>query len=220
MFQKKGKYSGKIKVTLPALLAVALLHAQPHQNDKIITLAGDTLSAFISADPYKETRVPGRIIRDVYDYGFTHIIAIFPNDSLRILYPNDILGYYRAEPGRNIGSGWFESRPLHAQWTGAGIFSKGSLQRFVHRIYSHKDFTVFMLRQADFGSPPDYFYYLYYPITTDPAVIITYKQWRQWAAANPPFDQIAAHLKKPKRKKYSFFSMLQDAGKEYKFRNP
>lgn len=201
------------------LIIPCMVYAQPHQNDKVILLNGDTISTFISADPDKETRLPKKAIPLIDDYGFTEVVAIFPNDSVRLYKPDDIAGYYKHEVGKWIGSGWHESRSLQSKWFRMG-FNKFEFQRFVQRFYSHKDFTLYMLRESDPGGRPDYYYLIYYRNPPEPEVIFNFKSWQKWAAANPPFDEIAPALKKPKRREYSFFDMLKDAGRAYKARNP
>lgn len=205
-----------LNLLLFCILISDCLHGQDTFPDKIITLSGDTIQAFIPADPRKETSFRKKVIGLVDDYGFSRLIAVFPNDSIRVYDPPDIKGYYRATPGKYIGSGWFESRSLKGSWIAASRKEGPNPMRFLHRVIAYDEVSFFMFRQSFGDAPPEYFYFLYFKNKTNPDIIYNYKQWKKWASENPPFDKISETLKKPNRKKYPFFKMIQDAGKAYK----
>ncbi len=205
-----------IKLGLIIILISGTLSAQDAFPDKIITLTGDTIQAFIPADPHKETSFRKKVIGLVDDYGFSRLIAVFPNDSIRVYDPQDVKGYYRATPGKHIGSGWFESRSLKGSWIAAIRKEGPNPMRFLHRVIAYDEISFFMFRKSFGDAPADYYYFLYYKNDATPDIIHNYKQWKKWASEHPPFDEISETLKKPKRKKYPFFKMIQDAGKAYK----
>jgi hypothetical protein len=75
-------------------------------NGGIITPAGDTITCTIALHP-KDAGLKNRAGEAyLYDY----VVAVFPNDSVRILYPGSIKAFFRKETeGTNISTNWYHA---------------------------------------------------------------------------------------------------------------
>ncbi len=67
-------------------------------QDYIITWDDDTLFCRLPAKPVKEGFRP----RGHHKNGYARIVAVFPNDSIRVFKPGEIKGYYREKHGQSL----------------------------------------------------------------------------------------------------------------------
>ena len=87
---------GKIKIIAATLLL--LIGGNCLAQDYIITWNNDTLYCELPANPSKKGFRP----RADNKNGYFKLVAIFPNDSVRVFKPGEIMGYYRAKHGKQL----------------------------------------------------------------------------------------------------------------------
>ncbi|MCU0404874.1 MAG: hypothetical protein MUE99_10045 [Chitinophagaceae bacterium] len=209
-----------LKITILALIAFDMhnLWAQ----DKVVLLNGDSIPCKIPGNPRKETDLSNQAIGRINDYGFKSVVAIYPGDSIRIHRAGEIKGYVKQEKGTYLGAGFFVSRIINEKDINYKIGNTRSV--FLQRVNLHKDYTFWYYRE-DLGDPMPAPYFLIETKGREGFDLITsYKSWKRWAIAHPPFGEITFEKGKPKKKgKYwvgPFFAYLVDVVDEYKKRSP
>jgi hypothetical protein len=95
-----------MKFALPGLLAFLSLTASAQLPDYIISLKGDTIPCRILPDPRAEKI---RIKRSEGRNGYRYVVAEFGGDSMRILRPEQIRGFFKESPHRRMGNGHYVS---------------------------------------------------------------------------------------------------------------
>jgi hypothetical protein len=93
-FNKKGMQKKEFFTISLLLLIIISCPAQ----DYIITWNNDTIPCELPANPQKAGFRP----RAEHNNGYFKLAAIFPNDSVRVINPGEIKGYYRAKHGRRL----------------------------------------------------------------------------------------------------------------------
>ena len=132
------------------LLLSILLGYTATAQDKIITLRGDTIDCRISEEPWKEK------IRPVnkwhrWENGYAYLVAFWGTDSVRILKPNNIRGYYSHSHSRYLHGGYYESVTYYQR---SKILFKGNvisdqpITAFLRRIYQSEYITVYSTAEA------------------------------------------------------------------------
>lgn len=169
-------------------------------RDTVYLLNGDSIAVTIPGDPRKETRLDNKTIGGLDDYGFLQIIAVYPNDSLRIYTPGKIAGYRRFERGKFIGSGYFESRVLDTRIIGYGNRASNRLV-FLHRVAFAHDYTLWYYRDGTLDVVPDHYFLLEKKGMPAYLCFTSWKHWNSWAKNTPPFSEIIQKIPPPKKKK-------------------
>lgn len=81
------------------------------QDDRIITWSGDTIAVFMPGEPWKEGFRPA----SRYENGYVRTLALFANDSVRLIEAGEVKGYYRKDHGKRfLCDGYFEARKVDA----------------------------------------------------------------------------------------------------------
>lgn len=125
-------------------------------QDKIIMLTGDTINCRISIHPWKEgvriEKVPWRLDKRLNGYAF--IVAFFNDDSVRILRPEQIKGFYSHRHTRYLSEGYYESlsyyRRINLLFKG-NVISEKSENMFFRRIYQSNQIALYNLVEEDMG---------------------------------------------------------------------
>lgn len=183
-------------------------------QDKIFTLQGDTLLAYIPDHPQKQLKLSKRVIGHVHDVGFEQVAVVYPGDSVRIETPGTIRGFLRKEATKYLGSGYFEARTIPLQWL--GYRRGGERAVFFQRVFQHADLSIWYFRQSSGDPLPEIYFLLFYGQQEDPFVFATNGRFMKWAEATPPFDNYVKQLPTPRPMRTPAFSYLQEIGKLYK----
>lgn len=105
----------KSVLALGFLLLTLTAGAQP--EDYVITLQGDTVPCRLIPHPRAEKI---RMRRSEGPIGFLYIVAEFGGDSVRIIRPGQIRGFFKKQMHRRMGNGLYLSLP--ETHPGGGIF--------------------------------------------------------------------------------------------------
>ncbi len=81
-------------------------------QDKLFTNNGDTLDCRISIRPWKE-KIRTSNHGDREQNGYNYIVAFFSNDSVRIILPYEIKGFYVHEDKMYLNQGYYSSQTIH-----------------------------------------------------------------------------------------------------------
>jgi hypothetical protein len=119
-------------------------------QDKIITNNGDTLDCRISTRPWKE-KVNTRQYGDKRQNGYAYIVAFFRNDSLRIIQPGEIKGFYSHSHSAGLNGGFYESVVIHTKVSMMFKLQDKTEIAFIRRIYSGEHITLYDFRENDIG---------------------------------------------------------------------
>ncbi len=210
-----------MKKAIAAIILLLSLHRAVCQ-DKVVLLNGDTLHVSIPGDPRKETTLTHAAIGNLNEYGFKRVIAVYGKDSLRIHYPNQIRGYFRATNGAFLGSGYFFSKTLDEKLL---VFKlSGSRQVFLQRVNSHKDLILWYYREDLANAMPQSYFFAEQSGAPNLVRINTYKEWKKWVRYHPPLDRISASVPPPKKRGKkadgSYFAYLVEVMETYKKQYP
>lgn len=185
-----------------------------YAQDKVITLQGDTLQAYIPDNPQKQLKLSKQVIGHVNDVGFRQVVVVYPGDSVRIETPATIKGFVRKEMTKYLGSGYFESRNIAMQWLGYRRSENRAV--FLQRVCIHHDFSIWYYRESS-GTPiPEKYFLLFYRQEAVPFVFATNARFIKWAKETPPFDTLVQQLPLPKPSRTPEFSYLQEVNRLYK----
>jgi len=122
------------------------------QNGGIINLAGDTIACSIVSNP----RDAGLKRQAGMAYTYDYAVAVFNNDSVRILYPGSIKGFYARWPETNtLETSWYISDSINR--THDMLFKKPKAMRpvFLQRLVTGGYYHLWYFEQADPGSRND-----------------------------------------------------------------
>ncbi len=120
-------------------------------QDKIITNNGDTLDCRISVKPWKE-KISIRKYGMREQNGYAYAVAFFPNDSMRIIRPGEIKGFFVQQHKRYLNGGYYESATFHSN---THVLFRGSIPnarpktRFLRRIYSGNEISLYDFHDED-----------------------------------------------------------------------
>ncbi len=128
-----------------------VVYGQSH-NGGIITLSGDTISCTIASGPKDAGLKRQAGAAYIYDY----IVAVFNNDSVRIIYPGAIKGFYVKWPDAPATqTNWYYSDSINH--THDMLIKKPNLMRpvFLQRLVTGGYYHLWFFEQADPGSRND-----------------------------------------------------------------
>jgi len=134
------------------LSAPCLTVSGQQPNGGIITLKGDTISCTIVLNP-KDADIRSQAGK-AYLYDYT--VALFNNDSLRILYPGNIRAFFvKRDNQKNIPPLWYLSDSI--DHTHDMLFKKPQLIRpvFLQQLVTGGYYHLWFFEQADPGSRND-----------------------------------------------------------------
>jgi hypothetical protein len=120
-------------------------------NGGIVTLSGDTIPCTIASSP-KEVDLRKQAGAYRYDY----LVAVFTNDSVRILYPGSIKAFYvKRNEENNIKTSWYVSDSINSRFD--VMIKRPILMRpvFLQRLVSGGHYHLWYFEQADPGSRND-----------------------------------------------------------------
>ncbi|MDZ4794303.1 MAG: hypothetical protein SGI83_08515 [Bacteroidota bacterium] len=81
-------------------------------QDYVVSWNNDTSACKMPEKPWKDGLRPSGL----YDNGHVRTVAFFPTDSVRIIEPGKVKGYFRHKHGkRYLCDGYFESRKINEQ---------------------------------------------------------------------------------------------------------
>jgi hypothetical protein len=132
------------------LLLLQFFALNAFAQDKIITNKGDTLDCRISTEPWKE-KVSTRLYGDKRQNGYAYIVVFFQNDSLRIIKPGEIKGFYSHSHSRSLNGGFYESVDFQTRVNMMFKWQNLSQTSFVRRIYSGEHITLYDFHEDDIG---------------------------------------------------------------------
>lgn len=121
-------------------------------NGGIITLSGDTIPCSIASTPKDVGLKRQRGLAYYYDY----IVAVFNNDSVRIIYPGTINGFYAKWPGLPATqTNWYYSDSIDL--THDMLIKKFNMKSpvFLQRLVTGGHYHLWYFEQPDPGSPHD-----------------------------------------------------------------
>lgn len=151
------------------LILLAVLGLMPGPNllaqDYIINWNNDTIHCRLPASAKEIGLKP----RSKYQNGYTHVMVLFPNDSLRVIKAGDIKGYTRAKHGKDLlCDGYFEAKRIEAaartqvvgrEVTGADQEKNGWL--FVSRLVGGTYLSLYISYEPGNSTPRPRYYINY-----------------------------------------------------------
>ena len=190
-------------------------------QDKVYMLNGDSVSASILANPRKESDLSDLAIGRLNDYGFKSMVAVYKKDSIRIVRPGDIKGYFRQEKGDYLGAGYFFSRTINERQL--GYKQDNTRAVFLQRVNYHKQIIIWFYRQ-DIGRPmPDCYFLIEIKGRGITDCITSFEEWKKWSVNYPPLGELTFEKGKPpkgKSREGNLFKYLVELMEEYKKRYP
>lgn len=128
------------------LLLGLFLYTPVLAQDKIITLQGDTVDCRISQHPWKEKIKAGhKWFRGQYSYAY--IVAFWQQDSLRLLEPTQLKGFYSHAHTRFLNQGYYESKTYYPRiktLLQGKIILNEPVHAFFRKIYESTHITVYL----------------------------------------------------------------------------
>lgn len=136
-------------------------------QDYVVTWNNDTISCILPAKPGKEGVKPSF----KYENGHIRTLAIFPNDSLRVLEAGQVKGYYRQKHGSYLlCDGHFEAKKM--RWP-----NKDTNWYFMSRVEEGEYASLYMIYLKLSRSPVRY-YFLIKKDDPDPLFTTYLRSWK------------------------------------------
>ncbi len=120
-------------------------------QDKIITNNGDTLDCRISVRPWKE-KISIRRLGLREQNGYEYAVVFFPNDSIRIVRPGEVKGFFVKQHSKYLSGGYYETDSFHIN---ISVLFKGSIPKaspqtgFLRRIYAGNEISLYDFLDGD-----------------------------------------------------------------------